>query len=113
MSLNSPPQLDYNPLTEGFIYSPLHPDRIDFTEEGIKADKRTKNEKHFIGETLSFFRLQKKTALELIIAEYCGYDPSIVFWKGLNISYLYLPDLLCLFFFFAVLWATNTCILNY
>lgn len=96
MSVNSPPQLDYNPLTEGFIYSP-----------------RTKNEKHFIGETLSFFRLQKKTALELIIAEYCGYDPSIVFWKGLNISYLYLPDLLCLFFFFAVLWATNTCILNY
>ena len=100
-------------LTEGFIYSPLHPDRIDFTEEGIKTDKRTKNEKHFIGETLSFFRLKKKTALELIIAEYCGYDPSIVFWKGLNISYLYLPDLLCLFFFFAVLWATNTCILNY
>ena len=88
MSVNSPPQLDYNPLTEGFIYSPLHPDRIDFTEEGIKTDKRTKNEKHFIGETLSFFRLQKKTALELIIAEYCGYDPSIVFWKGLNISYL-------------------------
>ena len=113
MSVNSPPQLDYNPLTEGFIYSPLHPDRIDFTEEGIKTDKRTKNEKHFIGETLSFFRLQKKTALELIIAEYCGYDPSIVFWKGLNISYLYLPDLLCLFFFFAVLWATNMCILNY
>jgi len=60
MSVNSPPQLDCNPLTEGFIYSPLQPDRIDFIEEGIKADKRTKNEKHFIGETLSFFRLGKK-----------------------------------------------------
>lgn len=60
MSVNSPPQLHYNPLTEGFIYSPLHPDRTDFTEEGIKTDKRTKNEKHFIGETLSFFRFQKK-----------------------------------------------------
>ena len=45
MSVNSPPQLNCNPLTEGFIYSPLHPNRINFIEEGIKADKLTKNEK--------------------------------------------------------------------
>ena len=39
------PQLDCNPLTEGFIYSALHPHRTDFIEEAIKANKRTKNEK--------------------------------------------------------------------
>lgn len=52
MSVNSPPppQLYCNLLTEGFIYSPLHPHRTDFIEQGIKANKRTKNEKDVISE---------------------------------------------------------------
>ena len=64
MSVNSPPQLDCNPLKERFIYSPLHPNCTDFIEEGIKANKRTKNEKDLICEKLSFFGPGKKTAFE-------------------------------------------------
>ena len=54
-----PPQLDCNPLTEGFIYSPLHPHRTDFIEEGIKANKRTKNEKDLISENFLSLDLGK------------------------------------------------------
>lgn len=71
MSVNSPPQLNCNPLTEGFIYSPLHPNRINFIEEGIKADKLTKNEKRktFHWWNTFFLSTWEKTAFELIIAE--------------------------------------------
>ena len=54
-----PPQLDCNPLTERFIYSPLHPHRTDFFEEGIKANKRTKNEKDLISENFLSLDLGK------------------------------------------------------
>ena len=59
MSVNSPPQLDYNPLTEGFIYFPLHPHRTDFIEEGIKANKQTKNEKDLNSENFLSLDLGK------------------------------------------------------
>ena len=59
-----PPQLDCNPLTEGFIYSPLHPHRSDFIEEGIKANKPKKNEKDLISENFLSLDLGRKTASE-------------------------------------------------
>ena len=59
-----PPQLDCNPLTEGFIYSPLHPHRTDFIEEGIKANKPKKNEKDLISENFLSLDLGRKTASE-------------------------------------------------
>ena len=54
-----PPQLYCNLLTEGFIYSPLHAHRTDFIEQGIKANKRTKNEKDLISENFLSLDLGK------------------------------------------------------